>query len=366
MRIAFCTPFKPLDNLRPSGDVTIPLDLIAALRHFGHEVVLVPYFPCRELWQDSDRMQRLPEHLNLAESAARGCDCLLTYSSYYKVPDAVGPRVAARLNIPYYIFQASYAPSRGEDDATWPGFVMNELAMLAAEYVFCNSPDLEEGCARLLPPNRFGPVRPGFDARSFLRDEMARERLRREWNAEDAVVVGCAAMMRPGVKARGVEWLVRAVGNLRDSGVNAVLAVAGEGDSYRPCRDYAAERLGPAAIFPGTVERDRLPGFYSALDVFAFPGLRESVGMVYLEAQACGVPCVATDDLGAPRVIADGRTGLVSSTDEAVFAKALARLVDDAELRKRMGDEAAELVRERHDARKAYREVERILLERTP
>ncbi|WP_054652444.1 hypothetical protein [Salidesulfovibrio brasiliensis] len=150
MRIALCTPFKPLDNPRPSGDVSIPADLAAILRDFGHEVVLLPYFPCKEIWKDTDRMQRLPEHLNVAEAAARGCDCVLTYSSYYKVPDAVGPRVAARLGVPYFLFQASYAPSRADSDATWPGFVMNELAMLSAEYIFCNSPDLEEAAPSCL------------------------------------------------------------------------------------------------------------------------------------------------------------------------------------------------------------------------
>ncbi|WP_157054939.1 glycosyltransferase family 4 protein, partial [Salidesulfovibrio brasiliensis] len=143
------------------------------------------------------------------------------------------------------------------------------------------------------------------------------------------MVIGCAAMMRPGVKTEGVQWLVRTVAGLRDSGVNAFLAVAGGGDNQEACTEYATEMLGDACVFTGPVERDELPGFYSALDIFAFPGIRESVGMVYLEAQACGVPCVATDDLGAPRVVEHGETGLISPVDEAAFAEAVSRLAGD-------------------------------------
>lgn len=363
MRVAFCTPFKPLDNPRPSGDVAIPLDLIRALKGFGHEVTVLPHFPCKEIWKDRERMDRLPEALDATARAASGSDCVLTYGSYYKVPDAIGPRTALRLGLPYYLFQGSYAEGRAHDPETWPGFMLNQLAMLSAEYVFCNSPDLLDGCAKLLPPERYGPVRPGFDAASFTRDEAARQRLRERWSVGDAVVVGCAAMMRRGVKAQGVRWLIRACAELLSRGRNIFLSVAGGGPEHESCRAMAREMLGGRAVFLGTMERSELPGFLGALDVFAFPGIRESIGMVYMEAQACGTPCVATDDLGAPYVIRDEQTGLITETDEMAFTLALDRLVTDEALRRRLAAEAPELVRQRHDASVAYREVERVLMQ---
>lgn len=363
MRIAFCTPFKPLDNPRPSGDVAIPEDLIRALQGFGHEVTVLPYFSCKEIWKDRERMDRLPAMLDATTRAASGSDCVLTYGSYYKVPDAIGPRTAMRLGLPYYLFQGSYAEGRAHDPKTWPGFMLNQLAMLSAEYVFCNSPDLLSGCAKLLPKDRYGSVRPGFDAASFTRDEAVRKRLRQRWGAGDAVVVGCAAMMRRGVKAQGVRWLIRACGELLSRGRNIFLSVAGGGPEFENCRELAEKTLGRRAVFPGTMERSELPGFFSALDVFAFPGIRESIGMVYMEAQACGTPCVATDDLGAPHVIRHEQTGLISEVDETAFTQALDRLVTDDALRHKLAGDAPALVRQRHDASVAYREVERVLMQ---
>ncbi len=40
--------------------------------------------------------------------------------------------------------------------------------------------------------------------------------------------------------------------------------------------------------------------YYSACDLFVFPGIRESLGLVFLEAQSCGLPVVAFDNAGVP------------------------------------------------------------------
>lgn len=365
MRIAFCTPFKPLNNHRPSGDVTIPADLCRALESFGNHITHLPFLPCKEIWEEAERMAGLKDHLAIATEAARGCDCLLTYGSYYKVPDAVGHRVATRLGIPYFLFQASYAPSHANDPHAWPGFLLNELAMLSAEYIFCNSPDLEEGCAKLLPSDRFGSISPGFNAEFFSHDENERERLRTQWGTGNATVIGCAAMMRPGVKSHGIRWLIDTVADIRERGNKAFLAVAGGGDNQEECRQFAESRLGSGFIFTDTLDRTSLPGFFSALDVFAFPGLRESIGMSYLEAQACGVPCVGTDDLGVPRVVSHAKTGLVVPAEYEAFSKAVERLANDRALRETMGAAATREVKARFDARRVYRKVETIMRERS-
>ncbi|MGH9181606.1 MAG: glycosyltransferase, partial [Acidimicrobiales bacterium] len=81
-------------------------------------------------------------------------------------------------------------------------------------------------------------------------------------------------------------------------------------------------------------------------DVFALPcrdrwgGLeQEGFGIVFLEAAACGVPQVAGDSGGAAEAVASGGTGLVVSRpeDPAAVAAALAPLLDDQDLRRRMG-----------------------------
>jgi phosphatidylinositol alpha-1,6-mannosyltransferase len=69
---------------------------------------------------------------------------------------------------------------------------------------------------------------------------------------------------------------------------------------------------------------------------------QEGFGIVFLEAAACGVPQVAGDSGGAAEAVADGETGLVvrRPDDPAEVAAALARLLDDGDLRRSMGHAA--------------------------
>jgi phosphatidylinositol alpha-1,6-mannosyltransferase len=111
------------------------------------------------------------------------------------------------------------------------------------------------------------------------------------------------------------------------------------------------------------VAREEMYRFYSAGDLFVFPGIRESLGMVYLEAQSCGLPVVAFADGGVPEVVADEVSGyLVRPFDARGFNQAIARLLADSGMRRQMGKAASNYVRSRDDLNKNYRMVEDILL----
>jgi phosphatidylinositol alpha-1,6-mannosyltransferase len=103
----------------------------------------------------------------------------------------------------------------------------------------------------------------------------------------------------------------------------------------------------------GRVSEDALVGWYHAADVFALPALNigdrfEGFGLVYLEASAAGLPTVGTLDCGAEDAIRDGETGLlVPQNDPSALAAALIRLLQDGELRARMGDAGQRLAQSR-------------------
>ena len=361
MKIALCTPFKPLDNASVSGDVTIARDLRDALSDLGNEVVPVPFFPAREIWKRPGRWPGAVRAVSRMAEAGRGCRVWLTYGTYYKAPDIFGPSCAARLGIPYTVFQASYAVNRGKRLATWPGYRLNRRAMLRADHIFCNRLNDLRGCARLLPPDRYSHVRPGLPQGLLVRDEAAGAALRREWNAQGARVVLSAAMMRAGVKAEGLRWVFAACADLMARGEDVVLAVAGDGPLRAELEAEARQKLGDRVRFLGLVERKRLGGFFAAGDLFAFPGLAESVGMVYLEAQQCGLPVVATDDEGAPQVVAHGRTGVITGANLQEFTRGVAELVRDPGWREALASAAPGYVAEEHDARRNYGHVVEVL-----
>jgi alpha-maltose-1-phosphate synthase len=76
----------------------------------------------------------------------------------------------------------------------------------------------------------------------------------------------------------------------------------------------------------------------SQATVFALPTLREPFGIAFLDAMACGVPCVGTRLEAVPEIVRDGETGLlVPPGDPVALASALDRLLADPVLARAMG-----------------------------
>lgn len=361
MKIAFCTPFKPLDHPSVSGDVTIARDLAATLEGYGHEILRLPYFPAKEIYWKPGKWARAGLAAKAMLEAAKGADLWLTYGSYYKVPDVFGPLAASQAGLPYVIFQASHAVNRGRKLKTWPGYKLNRRAMLMADHIICNRMNDVRGCARLLLEDRYSYVKPGIPDGLFRRDEAARSRLRDEWQVGDTPIIVTTAMMRHGVKTEGLRWTIETCAELGVAGRDFRLVVAGDGPRRKEIEAMAKGRLGNRVRFLGMVKRDELAGIFSAGDLFAFPGLEESVGMVYLEAQQCGLPVVATDDEGAPHVMKDGYSGLVTATDKAAFTAGVDQLLTNATLRKTLGRQAIAYVNENHISSTSYRPLDQLI-----
>lgn len=357
MRVAFYAPFKPLDHPRPSGDQTTAIALVNHLRACGHTVDVASGLRARNL---ASRPWLWPAALREALRAGRlRADVWLTHHAYYKSPDVIGPWASRRMGAPYAIFQGIYSTKRRKDAATRLGFELNRRSLLAADVVFSNRLLDMENLRRLLPAGRLCYVAPGIDPSGFVRDEAAGAALRLAWGAGDRPVIATAAMFRDDVKTQGLEYLFSRLAALpRDF----LLAVCGDGET-RPRLEALAARLLPGRhVFLGLVERQRLFEVFSAADLFVFPGIRESLGMVYLEAQACGLPVVAFDNGGIPEVVRRGVTGLLTPCfDDEAFLAAVSALLDDPERRAAMGAQAAAHVRENHDAAANFSVVERRL-----
>jgi glycosyltransferase involved in cell wall biosynthesis len=126
-------------------------------------------------------------------------------------------------------------------------------------------------------------------------------------------------------------------------------------DGRGPTHRAAAEAL--VARYPGRVEmtgmlpREALVEQYARADIFVAPSRYESFGLIFLEAMMHGAACVGTRAGGIPEVVEDGTTGLlVPPEDPAALAEALARLVGDAPLRRRMGEAGLAAYRQKFTA----------------
>ncbi len=205
--------------------------------------------------------------------------------------------------------------------------------------------DWSERClAPHVRADRIARVAPGVDAQRFQVDPSLGREWRRRWGIPaDAPVVGCVSRL---VARKGQDTLVDRWPELRRRHPDAWLVLVGEGP-LKAQLTRRVERLGGSAqvVFAGRVEDPDLPGAYAAMDVFAMPcrdrwaGMDvEGLGIVYLEAQAGGLPVVAGRSGGAPETVLDGTTGtVVDGRDGAAVLAAIDRWVDDPPARRDAG-----------------------------
>jgi phosphatidylinositol alpha-1,6-mannosyltransferase len=195
----------------------------------------------------------------------------------------------------------------------------------------------------------FGPsaalehLPPGVDAEAFRPDPAARAELRRRYRLGSAPVVACVSRL---VARKGQDALVRALPLIRARVPGARLLLVGDGPYGPRLRRMAAE-VGVAehVVFTGAVLAGELAAHHAVGDVFALPcrtrggGLDvEGLGIVLLEAAACGLPVVAGQSGGAPETVQEGRTGhVVDGRDLPALAAALSGLLADPARARAMG-----------------------------
>jgi glycosyltransferase involved in cell wall biosynthesis len=211
---------------------------------------------------------------------------------------------------------------------------------------------------RVAPVEKFAVVPYGFDLDARVHSDAAtRVRKREEAGVgDDAFVIGWAGRLTD-IK-RPLD-LVRAAAAVDGS----TLVLAGDGELRADVEALASEL--------GMRDRVRLLGYvedmgawYAAFDAFLLTSANEGAPVVAIEAQAAGVPVVATDAGGTRTVVDDDETGFVVKVgDVAALADCLRLLRDDAGLRSRLGVTAAERMRSRFSIERMVDDVERVYAE---
>ena len=136
---------------------------------------------------------------------------------------------------------------------------------------------------------------------------------------------------------KGLQEFAAVVNELGARGVVVRVAVVGDG----PAREGLRALLPPSAIFFGELTGLALAEAYASSDIFLFPSTTEGWGATCLEAQASGVPVVATRSSGIVEVLEHSVGGLLAPPHNvSALADHVSLLVNDGKLRRKMGRDA--------------------------
>ena len=184
-------------------------------------------------------------------------------------------------------------------------------------------------------------IAPGIDVDHFSPQDATQ--LRKELKLENKRVIVSVGRL---VHRKGQDHLIESLPEILKSIPDAHVLMVGQGP-YLPNLKKLVARYDVAehVSFIGRIQYAQLPQYICAGDVFAMPsrsrffGLEvEGLGIVYLEASACGLPVIAGSSGGAPDAVVDGVTGfVVDGQNNQEIAAAAIRLLNDLDQAKKMG-----------------------------
>jgi phosphatidyl-myo-inositol dimannoside synthase len=153
------------------------------------------------------------------------------------------------------------------------------------------------------------------------------------------------------IRRKGVHRLIDALPDLSAGSRRVTLLIAGAGPEEGRLRRLAARAEG-RVVFAGRASEEDARALYSLADVFALPvadrwrGLEtEGLGVVLLEAAACGTPCVTGRSGGTVEAVVDGRTGyIIDARERSELVDALNKILADPDRGSRMGSDGRDFV----------------------
>lgn len=338
MTVAFYAPLKSPNHPVPSGDRAMAAALMAALVHADVSVHLASEL--RLLDKHGDRAKQDALALEAQVEVARLVACpeaknwqaWVTYHNYYKAPDLIGPAVSQALGIPYLQVESTRARKRLV--GPWAAFAAAaEAASDAAHTILYFTHRDAETLRRDAPAGQSLVHLPPF---------LSREELPPQSPLNGKML--SVGMMRHGDKLASYQLIADTLAVL-PSGLDWSLAIVGDG----PARARVEQMMAPEqdrVSFLGARPPEALAGIYAQSSLFFWPGVNEAFGVVYLEAQAAGLPVVAQDRPGV-RDVVHGQHPRPHEGPDAM-AHTIVNLLSDPPLRQKMGAEARAMVGAHH------------------
>jgi glycosyltransferase involved in cell wall biosynthesis len=230
----------------------------------------------------------------------------------------------------------------------WP----NRLVISQADLIIAISDAVHKACLQArLPARKIITVHDAVEPESFPEKSKTEAEVKKTLGiAQTKIVIGFVG--RLGVEWKNEPLVYNLAGQLGKQIKDLVLLVVGgpfdgEEDTFNKSKELAKKLGGDTeVIFMG--ERRDIPQILPAMDVYLVPSREEPFGRVVIEGMAAGLPVVGSNNGGIPEMITDGHDGFLCAPDDLPGWIAIVKtLIEDRELRKRIGIEAMKTVEKR-------------------
>lgn len=232
---------------------------------------------------------------------------------------------------------------------TIEGRIADDLAFRKARKIVCNITDVFNWMKKKYP-SKVVHIPPPINVANPLHNK----------NKENPITVLCVVRDLE-MPRKNISTLLRTMIILARKGITnlRILLVGRYSKKFRYIAERIAKDTGIDIELVQFAPREELSEIYASSDIFVFPSFYEELGYALLEAMSYGLPVVASDIPAFRDLTENGRNGfLVPPNDPMQWALALQKLIEDDDLRIRLGDESLNMTQNKH----SYKSVSRKLI----
>lgn len=185
----------------------------------------------------------------------------------------------------------------------------------------------------------------GINAEDFYYDEETAEKIRSGYIGDNKFLLCSVSRLE---REKNISFMLEGLALLkkRRGGCFRLLLIGDGSQKEELMSEAEMLDLTDNVIFTGCIEHSQMRNYYRACDVFVFASRSETQGIVLLEAMAAGLPVVAVEASGVNDVVTDGWNGYKTEPSVSDWEKKLEIILDDAELRNRMRQNAEKRAKE--------------------
>lgn len=263
------------------------------------------------------------------ERACATVDATFVHAHDLYPSGAAARRLCERAGLPYVLTVHGSDLYSNLDNPLWRAEIRE--AAHGARAVICVGRRLARDCTAKLgvPASRTVVIPDTYDAARFTFVERRGGRLTAGETSDSPRAIRLVSVGRLSHE-KGHDVLLRALADVRSSGLDATLVLVGDGPE-RARLESLRESLGlmEAVEFVGLLAHERLPEAYAAADAFVLPSRAEGFGVALVEAMATGLPAVATRSGGPEDIVLPDDGILVPADDAPALADGIAAVIEN-------------------------------------